>query len=79
MMEKKLFQTGDVTPVSGNYRFVRHQSEVKDCFPRYGSYLHLRKGTRLPTHDDCLQPCVWSLMTVTEEEKDVDPKTRAMA
>lgn len=77
-MEGKLYKSGDVAPVSGNYRFLRHEKEISDCFPRHGSYLHLRKGTKLPPHDDCYEPCVWSLMTVTEEELDLDAKTRAL-
>lgn len=76
--ETKLFKSGDRAPVTGNYRFIRHEKEVSKCFPRYGSYLHLKKGTKLPLHDDCYEPCVWSLMTVTEEERDVDIKTRAI-
>ena len=75
-MENKLFKSGDKTPVTGNYRFVKHERDVKDCFPRYGSYLHLPKGVKLPVHDDCLEPCVWSLMTITEE--DLDKKTKVM-
>lgn len=75
--EIKLFKSGDIVPVSGNYRFVRHEGEVKNCFPRYGAYLHLRKGGKLPFHEDCLQSCVYALMTVTEEEKDLDAKVMA--
>lgn len=75
--ETKLFKSGDITPVSGNYRFVRHAGDGKGCFPRYGAYLHLRKGSKLPLHEDCLQPCVYALMTVTEEEKDLDAKVMA--
>lgn len=66
-MEKKIFKSGDKAPVSGNYQFVKHVQEVKDCIPRYGSYIHLIKGMKLPAHDECLQPCLWSLMTITEE------------
>lgn len=76
MSEKQLFKTGDVAPVSGNYQFVRHEREVRDCVPRIGAYLHLRKGMKLPTHDDCLQDGVYSLMTITNE--DGDPKIMGM-
>lgn len=75
-MDTKLLKSGETTPVTGNYRFIRHQADVKDCFPRHGSYLHLKKGIRLPVHDDCLEPCLWLLMTVTED--NVDAKTKAM-
>ncbi len=75
-MEKKLFKSGDITPVSGNYQFVRHEQQVEGCYPRVGSYLHLRKGRKLPVHDDCQQPCVWSLMTVTNEE--AEPKIQGV-
>lgn len=78
-METKLFKSGDKAPVSGNYRFLRHEPAVATCCPRFGAYLHLRKGSKIPLHDDCLQPAVYKLMTITEEEKDVDPKTRATA
>jgi hypothetical protein len=70
-MEKKLFKSGDVVPVSGNYQFKQHESQVSDCIPRIGAYLHLRKGMKLPLHDDCQQIAVWSLMTVTEEETNL--------
>lgn len=75
-MEKKLFKSGDVVPVSGNYRFERHASDSKECIRRMGVYLHLMKGMKLPLHDECLQPCVYSLMTVTEEE--TNPKILGM-
>ena len=68
LMEKKLFKSGDVAPVSGNYQFKKHQSDSTQCIPRVGAYIHLRKGMKLPLHDDCQQSCIWSLMTVTEEE-----------
>ena len=69
-MEKKLFKSGDIAPVSGNYQFVGHEAETSNCVPRVGAYLHLRKGMKIPLHDDCLQSSVWSLMTVTEEDED---------
>lgn len=69
-MEKQLFKSGDVVPVSGNYQFKQHESQVA-CNPRVGAYLHLRKGMKLPLHDDCQQPAIWSLMTVTEEETNL--------
>jgi hypothetical protein len=69
-MESKLFKTGDQVPISGNYKFLKHQKEVKDCVPRVGAYLHLRKGMKLPLHDDCQQVAIWSLMTVTDEDGD---------
>ena len=75
-MEKKLFKTGDTAPVSGNYLFERHDGEVKDCIPRPRVYLHLLKGMKLPLHDDCQNPAIWSLMTVTEEEDD--PRIQGM-
>jgi hypothetical protein len=75
-MEKQIFKTGDLTPVTGNYQFVRHDQPVQNCFPRIGSYLHLRKGKKLPVHDDCQQPCVWSLMIATNE--DDEPKIKGM-
>jgi hypothetical protein len=68
-MEKRLLRSGDRAPVSGNYQFVRHEAEAEDCVPRIGAYVHLRKGMKIPLHDDCLQPAVWSLMTVTEEDE----------
>ncbi len=68
--EKKMFKSGDVAPVTGNYQFVKHEQPVQDCFPRMESYLHLRKGKVLPVHDDCQQPCIWCLMTVTNEEEE---------
>ena len=69
-MEKQTFKTGDVAPVSGNYRFSKHEKEVKDCVPRYGAYLHLMKGMKLPLHDDCQEPCIYTLMTITHEESE---------
>jgi len=74
MMEKQVFKSGDIAPVSGNYQFQKHQSEVPDCVPRYGAYLHLIKGMKLPLHDECLQPCTYTLMTVTEE--NLEPMLR---
>ncbi len=67
-MEKKTFHSGDKAPFSGNYQFLKHDIEPKDCIPRHGAYIHLRKGMKLPNHDDCLQPCTWLLMIVTDEE-----------
>lgn len=67
-MEQKTFKSGAVAPVSGNYQFQKHDVEVKDCIPRHGAYLHLRKGMKLPVHDDCRQPCIYLLMTVTDED-----------
>lgn len=75
-MEKKLFKSGDVAPVSGNYQFKGHDTPVSGCIPRVGAYLHLRKGMKLPLHDDCQQSATWSLMTVTAEE--ADPKILGM-
>ena len=69
-MEDELLKSGETAPATGNYQFVRHEEPVEGCFPRVGSYLHLRKGRKLPLHDDCQQPCLWSLMTVTREEED---------
>jgi len=74
MIEKQVFKSGDIAPVSGNYQFQKHQSEVPDCVPRYGAYLHLIKGMKLPLHDECLQPCTYTLMTVTEE--NLEPMLR---
>jgi hypothetical protein len=68
--EKKIFKSGEVAPVSGNYRFEKHDAEVPNCVPRLGVYLHLLKGMKIPLHDDCLQPSVYSLMTVTEEDPE---------
>ena len=75
-MEKRLFKSGDVAPVSGNYQFVKHDSDSVDCVPRLGAYLHLMKGMKLPLHDECEEASIWSLMTVTEEEND--PKIKGM-
>jgi len=69
-MEPKLFKTGDTVPVSGNYKFLKHEKEVKDCVPRVGAYLHLLKGMKIPLHDDCEQPAIYSQMTVTNEDGD---------
>jgi hypothetical protein len=69
-MEKNLFATGDTVPVSGNYQFLKHEKVVKNCVPRYGAYLHLMKGMKLPLHDDCQQSCVYKLITVTNEESE---------
>ena len=77
-MEKQLYKSGDQAPETGNYRFQRHEREVTNCFPRYGAYLHLQKGTKLPVHDDCQEACVYSLMTITNEE-DLVRKTKATA
>jgi hypothetical protein len=52
-MEKKLFRSGDVVPVSGNYQFVKHEADNQGCVPRLGAYLHLIKGMKLPLHDEC--------------------------
>ncbi len=68
--EKKIFKSGDVAPVSGNYRFEKHDSVVQSCVPRLGVYVHLLKGMKVPLHDDCLQSSTWSLMTVTEEDPE---------
>ena len=65
-----LFKTGDVAPVSGNYQFVKHEEPVEGCIPRPRAYLHLRKGTKIPGHDECLQPAVYRLMTITSEETE---------
>jgi hypothetical protein len=67
MKENQVFKSGEIAPVSGNYRFLKHQSEVPNCVPRYGAYLHLIKGMKIPVHDECLHPCTYTLMTVTEE------------
>jgi hypothetical protein len=69
-MEGKIFKTGDIAPVSGNYRFWKHENDVKDCVPRYGAYLHLIKGMKLPLHDDCQHSCLYRLMTITNEESE---------
>ena len=69
-MEKKVFQSGDVAPVSGNYQFIKHESDVPDCVPRKRAYVHLMKGMKIPLHDDCQQPSIFSLMTVTNEDRD---------
>jgi hypothetical protein len=69
-MEKKLFQTGDTAPVSGNYQFLKHKSDNVNCVPRLRAYLHLMKGMKLPLHDQCQEPCTYSLMTVTSEESE---------
>jgi hypothetical protein len=69
--EKKLFKSGDVAPVSGNYRFEKHDADAPKCVPRWGAYVHLMKGMKIPLHDDCLQPSIWSLMTVTEEDPEM--------
>jgi hypothetical protein len=74
MIEKQIFKSGDIAPVSGNYRFQKHQSEVPNCVPRYGAYLHLIKGMKMPVHDECLQPCTYTLMTVTDE--NLEPMLR---
>jgi hypothetical protein len=74
MKEKQLFKSGDIAPVSGNYRFQRHQAEVPNCVPRWGAYLHLMKGMTIPVHDECLEPCIYTLMTVTEE--NLEPMLR---
>jgi hypothetical protein len=74
MKEKQLFKSGDIAPVSGNYRFQKHQAEVPKCVPRWGAYLHLTKGMTIPVHDECLQPCIYWLMTVTEE--NLEPMLR---
>ena len=65
-----LFKTGDVGPVSGNYQFVKHEELVEGCIPRPRAYLHLRKGTKIPGHDECLQSAVYRLMTITSEENE---------
>lgn len=70
MEGKKLFQSGEKAPVSGNYQFVRHEREVRDCVPRARAYVHLLKGMKIPLHDDCQEPGVWSLMTETNEDRD---------
>jgi hypothetical protein len=75
-MEKKQFRSGDIAPVSGNYQFVKHEGDAADCIPRFGAYLHLMKGMKLPLHDECQEPSVWSLMTITEEEND--PRIKGM-
>lgn len=69
-MQGMLLRTNDEAPVSGNYQFVKHEEPVEGCIPRAGAYLHLRKGTKLPAHDECLQPAVWRLMTITSEETE---------
>jgi hypothetical protein len=69
--EKKLFKSGDIAPVSGNYRYEKHNDEVPDCVPRYGAYVHLMKGMKIPLHDDCMKPATWWLMTVTEEDPEM--------
>jgi hypothetical protein len=76
MDKKQLFRSGDIAPVSGNYQFAKHESDSVDCVPRLGAYVHLRKGMKLPLHDECQEPSVWSLMTVTEE--DNNPKIKGM-
>ena len=70
IMEKKHFRSGDVAPVSGNYQFVKHEADAPGCVPRLGAYVHLIKGMKLPLHDECQEPAIWSLMTVTEEENE---------
>ena len=70
MKTKDLFRSGDVAPVSGNYRFVKHENEGVECVPRLGAYLHLMKGMKLPLHDECQEPSIYSLMTITQEEND---------
>lgn len=72
--EKQFFKSGDIAPVSGNYRFEKHQAEVPNCVPRWGAYLHLIKGMKIPVHDECLEPCIYWLMTVTDE--NLEPMLR---
>ena len=70
-MEKQLFRSGDVAPVSGNFQFMKHDADDSSgCVPRLGAYVHLMKGMKLPLHDECQQPAVWSLMTITQEENE---------
>ena len=69
-MEKKLFRSGDVAPVSGNFQFMKHEGDSSGCVPRLGAYVHLMKGMKLPLHDECQEPAVWSLMTITQEENE---------
>ena len=76
IMEKKQFRSGDVAPVSGNYQFMKHEGDAGDCVPRLGAYLHLMKGMKLPLHDECQEPSIWSLMTITEEENE--PRIKGM-
>jgi hypothetical protein len=70
MKKKEMFRSGDIAPVSGNYQFVKHDSDSVSCVPRIGAYVHLMKGMKLPLHDECQEPSIWSLMTVTQEEND---------
>ncbi len=70
MKTKDLFRSGDVVPVSGNYQFVKHQTERAGCVPRLGAYLHLMKGMKLPLHDECQEPSIYRLMTITHEENE---------
>jgi hypothetical protein len=67
---KQTFRSGDVAPVSGNYQFVKHDADSVSCVVRVGAYVHLMKGMKLPLHDECQEPSIWSLMTVTQEEHD---------
>ena len=69
-MEKKQFNSGEIAPVSGNYQFVGHAGDSPDCVPRKGAYVHLLKGMKIPLHDLCSEPAIYSLMTVTAEELD---------
>jgi hypothetical protein len=69
-MDKELFKSGEVAPVSGNYRFIRHEKEESECIPRPRVYVHLRKGMKIPLHDQCLRSALYELMTVTHEESD---------
>ena len=69
-MEKKQFRSGEIAPFSGNYQFVKHEGEVTDCVPRKGAYLHLLKGMKIPLHDLCSKPAIYSLMIVTAEESE---------
>jgi hypothetical protein len=75
-MEKREFRTNDMAPVSGNYQFVGHEIEKGDCVPRLRAYLHLMKGMKLPLHDQCQEPSIYVLTTVTEEEDE--PKIQGM-
>lgn len=70
MQDKKLFQSGEKAPVSGNYQFVKHDGEVSGCIPRPRAYVHLVKGMKIPLHDDCQERAIWSLMTETNEDQD---------
>ena len=61
-----MLYTGEVSPVSGEYRFVCHADTTR-CFNQHAKFTIYRKaGQRLPSHYRCNKDAIWKLEKIPE-------------